>query len=114
MAGTFSKIYLQIVFHVRGSGKSLTREQREEVYKYISGIITEKGHKSIIVNGVHNHIHVFLGFRPAGAISDLVRDIKNNSSKFINEKKWLKDRFAWQEGYGVFSYGSSQINNVYN
>lgn len=86
---------------------------RNEVFKYIAGIIKAKGQKSIIVNGVADHIHVFVGLRPSICISDLVRDIKNNSSKFINEQGWLKGKFSWQEGYGAFSYAHSQIENVY-
>ena len=61
-----------------------------------------------------DHIQAFIGLRPSMAISDLVRDIKNNSSNFINEKKWTKDKFSWQEGYGVFTYSHSQIDAVYN
>ena len=87
---------------------------KEELHKYISGIITNKGHKSIIVNGMSDHIHAFIGLKPAMAIADLVRDIKNNSSNFINEKKFIRGKFSWQEGYGAFSYSHSQIENVYN
>ena len=86
---------------------------RNELHKYISGIITNKGQKSIIVNGVSDHVHIFVGLKPAMAISDLVRDIKNNSSNFINDRKWVKGKFSWQEGYGAFSYAHSQIEHVY-
>ena len=79
----------------------------------MAGIIKEKNQKPIIVNGVADHVHVFVGLKPSMAIADLVRDIKNNSSKFINEQKFLKGKFAWQEGYGAFSYAHSQIENVY-
>ena len=86
---------------------------RDEVFKYISGIIKGKNQKSIIVNGVSDHVHVFVGLKPAMSVSDLVRDIKNNSSNFINEQKFIKAKFSWQEGYGAFSYGHSQIDTVY-
>lgn len=79
----------------------------------MAGIIKGKDQKPIIVNGVDDHVHVFVGLKPAMCISDLVRDIKNNSSNFINEQKFLKGRFSWQEGYGAFSYAHSQIDNVY-
>lgn len=114
MAGTYSQIYLQFIFVVKRRDNLLNREWREEVFKYIAGIINEKGHKSIIVNGVEDHVHCFVGFKPAGAISDLARDIKNNSSKFINEKKFLKLKFNWQTGYAVFSYSHSHVERVYN
>jgi len=94
---------------------------KTEVHKYISGIITGKGQKSIIVNGMSDHIHAFIGLRPAMALSDLVRDIKNNSSNFINDHKWVKARlpdgqgkYGWQDGYGAFSYFHSHIETVYN
>lgn len=114
MAGTYSQIYIHIVFAVKGRENILQKDCREEVFKYISGIIKEKGHKPIIVNGYKDHVHCFIGLNPSIAISDLVRDIKNNSSKFINEKGYFKNKFHWQEGYGVFSYSQSQIKRVYN
>lgn len=113
MAGTFSQIYIQIVFAVKGRENLIGKSWKDELHKYISGIITNKGQKSIIVNGVSDHVHIFVGLKPAMAISDLVRDIKNNSSNFINEKKFIKGKFSWQEGYGAFSYAHSQIENVY-
>ena len=84
------------------------------MHKYISGIIKEKEQKPIIVNGMPDHIHAFIGLKPSMRISDLVRDIKNNSSKFINEKGFVRGKFSWQEGYGVFSYSHSHIERVYN
>ena len=113
MAGTFSQIYIQVVFAVKGRENLLQKPWREEVFKYMSGIIKEKGQKPIIVNGVSDHVHLFIGLRPSMSISDLIRDVKNNTSNFINDKKFIKVRFAWQEGYGAFSYAHSQVNNVY-
>ncbi|HRN79395.1 MAG TPA: IS200/IS605 family transposase [Ferruginibacter sp.] len=113
MAGTFSQIYIQYVFAVKGRENLLQKPWRDEVFKYISGIIKGKNQKPIIVNGVSDHVHVFVGLNPAMNISDLVRDIKNNSSNFINDQKFLKKKFAWQGGYGAFSYAHSQIQNVY-
>jgi REP element-mobilizing transposase RayT len=113
VAGTFSQIYIQLVFAVKGRENLLQKPWRDEVFKYMSGIIKGKNQKPIIVNGVSDHIHVFVGIRPSMSISDLVRDIKNNSSNFINEHKFIKGKFSWQEGYGAFSYSHSQIKNVY-
>jgi len=113
MAGSYSQIYLQYVFAVKGRQNLLQEPWREEVFKYISGIIKGKNQKPIIVNGVSDHVHVFVGLKPAMPIPDLIRDIKNNSSNFINENKWVKGKFSWQKGYGVFSYSHSQIDNVY-
>ncbi|HRI84275.1 MAG TPA: IS200/IS605 family transposase [Ignavibacteria bacterium] len=114
MAGTFSQIYIQIVFAVKCRQNLIQKEWKEELNKYISGIITGKEQKSIIVNGMPDHIHVFVGLKPSMRISDLVRDIKNNSTNFINENGFLNRKFSWQNGYGAFSYSQSHIKNVYN
>jgi REP element-mobilizing transposase RayT len=113
MAGTYTQLYIHIVFSVKGRQALLSPDWRKELFSYISGIISAKGHKSIIVNGVADHVHILLGMKPSIALSDIVRDIKNNSSKFINEKKWLKYKFQWQSGYGAFSYSHDQIPRVY-
>ena len=113
MPGTFSQLYIQIVFAVKGRRNLIDTSWKTELHKYIAGIIKGKGQKPIIVNGMPYHIHVFVGLRPAMAISDLTRDIKNNSTNFINDQKFVK-RFAWQEGFGAFSYSHSHIERVYN
>jgi len=112
MANTYTQIYLQIVFAVQGRYNLIPREKEEEIHRYISGIISRKKQKLIAINSVSDHIHIFLGMKPNIALSDLVRDIKNNSSLFINGKKWIRGKFNWQEGFGAFSYGHSQINSV--
>jgi len=94
MAGTYSKIYIQFVIVVQGRDNLLGKTWRKEVFKYISGIISKKGQKSIIINGIGNHVHIFVGLKPSMRISDLARDIKNNSSNFINKNKWVKGKFA--------------------
>jgi len=114
MAGTFSQLYIQVVFAVKGRENLINNSWKEELNKYIAGIIKGKEQKPIIVNGMPDHIHAFIGLQPVMPISSLVRDIKNNSSNFINDHKYVKGRFAWQEGYGVFSYSHSHIPNVYN
>ncbi|MBO9593673.1 MAG: IS200/IS605 family transposase [Niabella sp.] len=114
MAGTYSQIYIQIVFAVKGRQNLIHRTWKDDLHKYIAGIIKGKGQKSIIVNGMPDHLHIFVGLRPAMAISDLVRDIKNNSSNFINDRHLVNGKFSWQEGFGAFSYAHSQIEHVYN
>lgn len=114
MAGTFSQIYIQVVFAVKGRENLIGKQWKEELNKYIAGIIKGKEQKPIIVNGMPDHIHAFIGLKPAMAISDLVREIKNNSTNFINERKFVKGKFSWQEGYGTFSYSHSHIQSVYN
>jgi len=114
MANTYSQIYIQIVFAVQGRQNLLAKEWRQEVFKYMAGIIKNNGQKPIIVNGMDDHVHVFVGLKPVLALSDLVRDIKNNSTNFINDNNWIKGKFNWQEGYGAFSYSHSQVEDVYN
>jgi putative transposase len=114
MSDTYSQIYIQAVITVKGRENLLQKPWRDEVFRYISGIIKNKGQKTIIVNGVSDHIHLFIGIKPSISVSDLMRDVKNNSNNFINEKRWVKGKFSWQEGFGAFSYGHSQIENVYN
>lgn len=114
MPGTFSKLYIQVVFAVKGRENMISNGWNKEMYKYIAGIIKGKDQKSIIVNGMPDHIHAFIGLKPAMSISDLVRDIKNNSSNFVNDHRWTKKKFRWQDGYGVFSYSHSHIDSVYN
>ena len=112
MANTYTQIYIQIVFAVRGRPNLIPKTHKEELHKYISGIIRNKKQKLIAINSMPNHVHIFVGMKPSIALSDLVRDIKNNSSAFINGKKWVRGKFNWQEGFGAFSYGHSQIDRV--
>jgi putative transposase len=114
MAGTFAQIYIQTIFAVNGRLNLLQKPWRDEVFKYMAGIIKKKGQKPIIVNGVANHVHIFVGLQPAMALSDMVRDVKNNTTNFINGQKLIRGKFSWQEGYGAFSYAHSQIETVYN
>ena len=112
MPGTFSQIYIQIVFAVKGKQNFLLPSFEEEVYKYMSGIIKGKEQKPLAINGMQDHIHILIGLKPVMRISDIIRDIKNNSTNFINNKNWLKQKFFWQEGYGAFSYSQSNFGNV--
>ncbi|MBE8727562.1 IS200/IS605 family transposase [Flavobacterium hungaricum] len=112
MANTYSQLYIQIVFAVKGRQNLISRNKKDEIYKYITGIITNQKQKLIAINGMPDHIHILVGIKPNISLSDLVRDIKSSSSKFINEQKWMNGKFEWQTGFGAFSYGHSQLNNV--
>src|SRR5438128_2090212 len=112
MANTFSQIYIQTVFAVNGRLSLIHSEFKEELYRYIAGIVRNQGQKLISINGMPDHIHILIGLKPAMALADLVREIKADSSNFVNEQKFIRGRFSWQEGYGAFSYGHSQLDTV--
>ena len=112
MSNTFSQIYIQTVFAVAGRQSLLKTDFRDEVFKYITGIVTNQGQKLIAINGVEDHIHTLIGLKPRIALADLVANIKVDSAKFINRKRFVVGRFSWQEGYGAFSYGHSQLDTI--
>lgn len=112
--GNFTQMYVQLVFAVKNREAVLTTDIRSTVFEYISGIITNMKHKSIIVNGVSDHVHILIGMNPMISISKTVHDIKRNSSLFINDSKLSKGKFAWQEGYGAFTYSRSQLDKVFH
>ena len=112
MANTFSQIYIQTVFAVSNRQSLIKPEFKEDIYKYVTGIVKNQGQKLIAINGVADHVHLLIGLRPAMALADLVREIKADSTNFINKKKWIRGRFSWQEGYGAFSYGHSQLDTI--
>jgi REP element-mobilizing transposase RayT len=111
--GVFSQLYIQLVFAVKHRENLLHREKGQEVHKYMSGILTGLKHKSIIINGMPDHIHILFGLNPSVAISETVHALKRNSSLHINKQKFFRGKFSWQEGYGAFSYSRSQLDNVY-
>jgi putative transposase len=112
MANTYSQIYIQVVFAVYGRENLIKPEWKDEIYKYISGIVKNKKQKLLAINGVSDHVHILLGIKPNCELSHLIQEIKSNSSGFINEKKFIKGKFHWQEGFGAFSYGYSQLDTV--
>ena len=114
MAGTYSQLYVQVVFSPFNRENCIMEKWEQELYKYITGIVRNKGQKLIAINGMPDHVHIFTGIKPSIAVSDLVRDIKNNSSRFINRQGFVKGKFVWQEGFGSFSYSQSQVDSVYN
>ena len=112
MANTYTQIYIQVVFSVQGRQNLISPQHREELQKYISGIIRNQKHKTLAINCMPDHLHVLIGLRPDAALSDLVRDIKACSSAFITDHKWIAGKFNWQEGFGGFSYSHSEVHRV--
>jgi REP-associated tyrosine transposase len=112
MANTYSKIYVHIIFSVKGRENLIGKRHREELHKYITGIMTKRGQKLLAIFAMPDHVHQLVGIKPNISISDLARDIKAGSSKFITEKKWLQGKFRWQEGFGVFSYSRNELDRV--
>jgi putative transposase len=112
MANTYSQIYIQIVFAVKGRQNLISKEKREELHKFITGIVTNREQKLLAIFAMPDHVHILVGMKPSISISDLVRDIKAGSSKFINDSKWINGKFNWQEGFGAFSYSKSSLDNV--
>ena len=114
MANTYSQIYVHLVFAVKGRQNLISSVFKEELYKYISGIIKNKKQKLYIINGMPDHVHMLISISPDISISELVREIKSNTSKFINQKHLSVGKFEWQVGFGAFSYSQSQINQIVN
>jgi len=112
MANTYTQIYLHVVFAVEGRPNLITPEHNDELQKYITGILSGQKQKLIAINNMPDHLHLLIGIKPDIALSDLVRDVKAGSSKFINERHWVMGRFSWQEGFGAFSYSRSQLGAV--
>lgn len=114
MANTYNQIYIHIVFTVKGRQNLIQKKWQEELYKYISGIVNAKGQKLFAIGGMPDHIHILLSISPNISISDLVRDIKANSSKWINQNQFVLGKFQWQDGFGAFSHSKSNLDKVIN
>jgi len=112
MPNTYSKLYAQIIFTVKDRSNFIQDEWKTELYKYVTGIVNGKSQKIYSIGGMPDHIHLLIGYSPSISLSDLVRDIKSNSSAFVNRKKFIDKKFGWQSGFGAFSYGKSQISDV--
>jgi REP element-mobilizing transposase RayT len=112
MPNTYTQITIHLIFAVKNRENLLKKTIRPELFKYMTGIVTNKNNKLLAINGVADHVHLLIGLSPTTALSDLVRDIKNNSSKFINQRELVSGNFRWQTGYGAFSYSRSQRPNV--
>jgi putative transposase len=109
---TYSQIYIHVVFAVKNRFGLIQASWEEELYKYITGIVTNKGQKMLAINGVSDHIHFMIGMKPSCCLSDLVREIKKSTNSFIKAKRFTKLAFDWQEGYGAFSHSHSAIDTV--
>jgi REP element-mobilizing transposase RayT len=112
MPNTYTQIYLHIVFTVRNRDCKINELVRESLQKYITGIIQKRGHKLLSIYCMPDHSHIFIGYNPSCLLPDLIRDVKTGSTSFINQEKWFRTKFYWQEGYGAFSHSRSQISNV--
>ena len=112
MANTYTQIHIHAVFAVQNQISLIQKEWQDELYKYITGIVTNNGHKLLQIGGMPDHVHVLFGMRPTQSLSDLIQDIKGSSSLWINQKRFVRGKFSWQEGYGAFSYGKSQVDSV--
>ena len=112
MSNTFSQIYLQFVFAVKGRQSLVPRQHKEELHKYMTGLVQNRKAKMLAVYCMPDHTHLFVGFKPSVLISDFIKEIKVESNEFIASNRWLRSKFSWQEGYGVFSYSHSHIDSV--
>ncbi|MBP6978182.1 MAG: IS200/IS605 family transposase [Lentimicrobiaceae bacterium] len=109
MPNTYTQIHIHVVFTVQNRNCIILKDWKDELYRYITGIIQNNDHKVLAINGMPDHVHIMIGMRPTQSLSDLMQDIKGDSSKWINQKGHVTGRFSWQEGYGAFSYGRSQV-----
>ena len=114
MPNTFTQLYLHLVFATKCRMRFIHEENRIHLYEYMAGILNHHQQKPMIINGMEDHIHILLGFKPDCNISDLVRDLKSVSSKHINDNQWIAGKFAWQSGYGGFTVSRSQRDSVYH
>lgn len=114
MPNTYTQIHIHAVFAVQNRNSLISEDWETRLYQYITGIIQNHGHKLLIINGMPDHIHLLIGMRPTQSLSDLMRDIKGDSSRWINDNKFVLGKFSWQEGYGAFSHSKSQIPDVVN
>jgi len=112
LANTYTQIHLQLVFAVKYRAALIHKSWKDELYKYITGIIQANNHKLLGINGIEDHIHILIGFRTHQSLADLLQDVKASSSKWINERRFTKSKFHWQDGYGAFSYSRSHLKNV--
>ena len=114
MANTYTQIHIQFVFAVKHRQSVISSKWENDLYKYITGIVKNNNHKMLCINGMPDHVHILVGFHTTQSISDFMREVKANSSKWINEQKLVSGKFEWQEGYGAFSYAKSQMPQVIN
>ena len=114
MSNTYTQVHIHAVYVVQNRACLIRDSWKKDLYRYTTGIIQKNGHKLLAINGMPDHVHILFGFRPVQSLSDLMKDVKQSSSKWINENGYVKSRFSWQEGYGAFSYSKSQLKTVIN
>jgi putative transposase len=112
MANTYTQVHIHAVFSVQNRNCIIHHSWKEELYRYLTGIVQKNGHKLLAINGMPDHIHVLFGMRPTQSLSDLMQDVKGDSSKWINNKRFINSHFSWQEGFGAFSYNKSSVDSV--
>jgi REP-associated tyrosine transposase len=112
MANTYTQIYIQAVFSPKYRARLISPKWEDELYKYMTGILQNHGHKMLAINGMPDHIHLFFGMKPHEALSDLIGAVKKSSTDWINDNNLVKGKFQWQLGFGGFSYADSQIDRV--
>ncbi|CAN5736533.1 IS200/IS605 family transposase [soil metagenome] len=112
MPNTYTQIHIHFVFSVKNRAALIEKGWKDELYKYITGIFQSNGHKMLQINGMPDHIHILVAVRPNQTISAIIQNVKTESSKWINRNSLCQSLFAWQEGYGAFSYSKSQLSNV--
>ena len=114
MADTYTQLYVQVVFAVKHRQSLISTKWEDDLYRYMTGIISNQNQKLMIINGMPDHVHILIGLKPNCNLSDLIRDIKSCSTKWINDQQLVKGKFSWQNGFGAFTIGQSQIPRVVN
>ncbi len=112
MPNTFTQMYVQVVFAVKYRKAMIPKNKKEELHKYITGVVSKRGQKVIAIHAMPDHIHILIGIKPDIKLSDLVRDVKVASSQFVNQENWTNQTFRWQGGFGAFTYSQSQLKRV--
>jgi len=112
MANTFTQIHIHVVFAVQNRISCIQKSWQDRLYKYIIAIIQKHKHKVLAIGGMPDHIHILFGFRPTQALSNLIQEVKRDSSEWVNQQGFIAGRFSWQEGYGAFSYSKSHVSKV--
>lgn len=112
MPNTYTQLHIQIIFAVKFRRALISNEWKQRLYEYITGIFQANEHKMIQINGMPDHLHILIGMRPHQALSAIVQNVKTETSKWINRQRLCKEKFAWQEGFGAFSYSKDALPNL--
>lgn len=112
MPNTYTQIHIQFVFAVKFRRALILPAWKDELQKYLSGIIQNKSHKMLQINTMPDHLHMLIGFRPDESISQLIQIVKSESTKWVNDNHLSSEKFAWQDGFGAFAYSKSHVPGV--